>query len=118
MNTETSAFNGTVAARRILAQDDLECSILTVAPGGQTPCLAAHWTQEHVLFVIEGAAVVQVGDVGVHIRHDDALYIAAGRDATITADSAWLKLLRVDFTRRTIVEPPIFAAPGVHASDR
>lgn len=112
MNTSTHLTESTALSRRILSQDDIDCSVMALAPGEEIACEDAHWTQEHLLFVIEGGVLVRMGDVTRMMGRDEALLIAPGRNSTITADaSGWARLLLVDFTRRTIVEPPIFTVP-------
>ena len=110
MNTHLTET--TNLSRTILSKDDIECAILALAPGEQMPCTDAHWTQEHLLFVIDGLVLVQNGDVTQYLSRDEVLHVPAGRNSMISADPAgWAKLLRIDFTRRTIVEPPIFTVP-------
>lgn len=95
--------------RTVLSGEGLDCTLLALAPAEQTAGPEPHADQDHVLFVIEGSVNVRVGELTFLVNHDEALHIAAGRPYTVAAvPSGWAKILRVDFTRKTVVEAPLY----------
>lgn len=96
----------------ILAREGFTCSLLTLAPGDETPRREAHQIEEHILFVIEGGATVRYGDTNTILGKDQALLIRKGEQHVIAAQpGGWTKLLRVDIPPRQIVTPQIIT-PG------
>ena len=111
----------TVLRRGVLSHDNIECSIVALAPGEQITCEDGHWTQEHILFVIDGEVTVQTDDLTMFLKKEAAKHVAPGKHGVITADaSGWAKLLRIDFAHRTVIEPPLVTVTGQesYASNR
>ncbi len=83
--------------KTILVKAGFQCSILTLAPGDETPRREAGEVEEHLLFVIEGHATVRAGDINTMIKQDDALLIPKGMAHLIAAGpTGWVRILRVD----------------------
>jgi mannose-6-phosphate isomerase-like protein (cupin superfamily) len=99
-------------AKTILAQEGFRCSLLTLAPGDETPLQEARDVEEHLLFVIEGEATVRRGEVNTMLGKDQALLIAKGQAHVLSAGaSGWARLLRVDVPPRQVVTPQIVTLP-------
>ena len=99
-----------VAPRTILSRDGFTCSLLTLAPGDETPRGDASHVEEHVLYVAEGAAVVRFDDMNTMLKKDDALLVPHGKPHVIAAQpDGWAKLLRVAVPPRQVVVPQIIA---------
>lgn len=97
-------------AKTILSKDGFTCSIVTLAPGDETPLRESHQVDEHILFVIEGEATVRFEDVNTILSKDHALLIPKGKAHSIAAQpGGWAKLLRVDVPPRQIVTPQILS---------
>ena len=98
--------------KTILAKEGFTCSLLTLAPGDETPRRNADQIEEHLLFVIEGEATVRYGDVNTMLGQDQALLIRKGEQHVIAAQpGGWTRILRVDIPPRQIVTPQIIT-PG------
>jgi mannose-6-phosphate isomerase-like protein (cupin superfamily) len=94
--------------KTILAKDGFTCSLLTLAPGDETPRRDAIQIEEHVLFVIEGEATIRYGEVNTILAKDQALLIRQGEEHVITGHpGGWTKILRVDVPPRQIMTPQI-----------
>lgn len=95
-------------AKTLLAKSGFTCSLLTLAPGDETPRRGADETGEHLLFVVEGEATVRKGGVNTILARDQALLILAGEEHVVAAP-AWggTKILRVEVPPRQIVTPQI-----------
>jgi mannose-6-phosphate isomerase-like protein (cupin superfamily) len=97
-----------ISAKTILAKDGFQCSLITLAPGDETPLRESHDVEEHILFVIDGEATVRFGDVNTIVSRDQALLIPKGKTHLIAAGAkGWAKLLRVDVPPRQIITPQI-----------
>jgi mannose-6-phosphate isomerase-like protein (cupin superfamily) len=100
----TSATN----TKSILSKDGFGCSIITLAPGDETPLRESHNVEEHILFTIDGEATVRSGDLNTMLKKDEALLIPKGQPHLIAAGaSGWAKVLRVDVPPRKVVMPEI-----------
>ncbi len=94
--------------KTILAKEGFTCSLLRLAPGGETPIRETNQIADHLLFVTEGVATVRLGDVNTILAKDQALLIRQGQEYVITAHpDGWAKVLRVDVPPRQIVAPQI-----------
>ena len=97
-------------AKTILAKDGFTCSLITLEPGEETPRKEPDQVEEHVLFVVDGGAVVRSGDVTTMLSTDEAILIPKGKSHTIAAaPSGSAKILRVDVPPRQIVTPQILS---------
>lgn len=104
LETVTTPIN----LKTILAKDGFKCSLLTLAPGDETPRREAQEVEDHILFVIDGDVTVRFGDVNTMLAKDGALLIPKGKPHLIAAGAGgWAKLLRVDIPPRQIVTPQI-----------
>ena len=66
--------------------------------------------EEHILFVIEGEALVRFGDVNTILNQEDALLIPKGKAHSVAAHAAkGARMLRVDVPPRQIVTPQILS---------
>ena len=102
----TSSLN----TKTILAQEGFTCSLLTLAPGDETPRHDTNHVEEHLLFVIEGEVTVRTGEVNTLLHKDQALLIPKGQVHVIAAHPGnWAKLLRVDVPPRQLVTPQILS---------
>lgn len=98
--------------KTILAKEGFTCSLLTLAPGDETPRREADQIEDHLLFVIEGEATIRYGDVNTMLGKDQAVLIRRGEQHIIAASpGGWTKILRVDIPPRQIVTPQIIT-PG------
>jgi mannose-6-phosphate isomerase-like protein (cupin superfamily) len=114
MNTIPSVSEKTTAGltRPVLAEAGIECTILALGPGESVVDTGERDTHEHVLFVIEGGALVRRGEFTFMLRPDDALHIPAGREHTIVSDAdRWTKVLRIAFAPRVVPNPPLYSFP-------
>ena len=97
-----------INAKTILAQEGFACSVLTLAPGDETPLREARDVERHLLFVVEGDITVRFDDVNTILNKDAALLIPKGRAHLIAGGkTGWSKVLRVDVPPRQIVQPEI-----------
>ncbi|ACB75043.1 cupin domain-containing protein [Opitutus terrae] len=109
----------TSPTRRLLQQDGVTATLSLLGPGDTLPENEKS-TQDHVLFVIEGSANVQLDELNFLLKKDQALYVASGKSEAIrNASDSWLKLLRLDLPAREPAAAPIFtvADSSVFASD-
>lgn len=96
--------------KTILSKDGFACSLLTLAPGDETPRRTADQVEEHLLFVVDGEATVRFDDVNTILSKDEALLIPRGKEHVIAAHpGGWAKLLRVDVPPRQVVVPQIIS---------
>ena len=94
--------------KTILAKEGYTCSLLTLAPGDETPRRDANEIAEHLLFVIEGEATIRLGETNTILAKDQVLLIRKGQEHVIAAHPGGrTKLLRVDVPPRQIVTPQI-----------
>jgi mannose-6-phosphate isomerase-like protein (cupin superfamily) len=111
MNTSLTTLDPVASATRtksILAKNGFECSIITLAPGDETPQRVSHHVEEHILVVLDGEATVQFGDLNTMLKKDEALLISKGQAHLLAAGpNGWAKLLRVDVPPRQVVTPQI-----------
>ncbi len=108
--TTLDPVNRPLHAKTLLAQDGFTCSLLTLAPGDETARPEADAVEQHLLFVVEGEAVVRLGEVNTILSKDEALLIPKGKAHAIAAQpGGWAKLLRVDVPPRQIVTPQILS---------
>ena len=95
-------------AKTILAKEGYTCSLLTLAPGEETPRHDTTQIEEHLLFVVEGEATIGLGGVNTILAKDQALLVRKGQDHVISANpDSGAKILRVDVPPRQIVTPQI-----------
>lgn len=87
------------------ASEDLNATLLEWGPGGGSP---AHVNDERdvLVFVVEGAAVVVVGNDRHELRPGDALIVGKGERRAITAGAAGVRYLSVHLRR-----PPLQIQP-------
>lgn len=98
----------TATTKPILAKKGFRCSLITLAPGNETPLREAHNVEEHILFVIEGGVTIRFGDINTIIKKDEALLVAKGQSHLIAAGpNGWAKLLQMDIPPRKVVTPQI-----------
>lgn len=111
MNPQLTTLNpitSATATKSILSMDGFTCSIIMLAPGGETPLQEAHNVEEHILFTIDGEATVRLGDLNTVLKNDQALLIPKGQPHLIASGaSGWAKILRVDVPPRQVVTPQI-----------
>ena len=94
----------------ILAQDGFTCSLLTLAPGDETPPREPNHGEETLLFVVEGEVTVRVAEVNTILSKDQALRIPQGKEHVIAAHrGSEAKLLQVGIPPRQIVTPQILS---------
>jgi len=94
--------------KSILAKDGFQCSIITLAPGDETPLREAHDVEAHILFAIEGEATVRFGDINTMMKKDEALLVPKENAHLIAAGpNGGAKILRVDVPPRQVVTPQI-----------
>jgi len=95
-------------AKTILAKEGYTCSLLTLAPGEETPRHDPPQIEEHLLFVVEGEATIGFGEVNTILGKDQALLVRKGEDHVINAHPVTgAKILRIDIPPRQIVTPQI-----------
>lgn len=111
MNTQLTTLDpipSPTNPKSILAKDGFQCSILTLAPGDETPLRAAHDVEEHILFAIEGEATIRFGELNTMLKEEEALLIAKGSAHLIAAGAgAGAKILRVEVPPRQVITPQI-----------
>lgn len=94
--------------KTILAKEGFACSLLTLAPGEETPRREADQIEDYLLFVTEGEVTVRYCDVNTMLGKDQAVLIRKGEQHIIAASpGGWTKILRVDVPPRQIVTPQI-----------
>lgn len=97
-------------AKTILSKNGFACSLLTLAPGEETPVREADQFEEHLLFLLEGQATVSSDQVNTILHKDEALLLPRGKQHVISAQSnGAAKLLRVDVPPRQVVMPQIIS---------
>ena len=102
--------HSTAHAKTILTKDGFTCSLLTLAPGDETPRREANHVEEHLLFVIDGEATIRFDDVNTILGKDSALLVPKGKAHVIAAHpGGTTKLLRVDIPPRQVVTPQILS---------
>jgi mannose-6-phosphate isomerase-like protein (cupin superfamily) len=106
--TTLEAVTSPIGTKSILAKNGFQCSVITLAPGDETPPRDAHDVEEQVLFAIDGEVTVRFGDLNTMLKKDEALLIAKGQAHFITAGpGGWAKILRVDVPPRQMITPQI-----------
>ena len=97
-------------ARIILSKNGFTASLITIAPGEETPPRGADDAEEHLLFVVEGQATVRFDEVNTIVDKDEALLIPRGKNHVISAmANRPAKVLRVEVPPRQVVEAPIIS---------
>lgn len=113
MNSELTTLDSVssrVVPKTILSKEGFQCSLITLAPGDETPFREAREVEEHLLFVIDGEATVRFGDVNTMLKQDEALLIPKEKAHLLAATaSVPTKILRVDVPPRQVVTPQILA---------
>ena len=108
----TADGSAVLLSRRVLNEEGVECSLVSLAPGEQTSCFEMPPRRDFVLFAIEGTATVALGQVTCLLRKDEALRIPAGSENMLTAGGGgWVKLLRVAFPKREPPPEPVYIYP-------
>lgn len=111
MTSKTTTLDSVPAplnTKTILAKEGFHCSLLTLAPGDETPRREANQVEEHVLFVADGSATIRIGDVNTILAKDQAILIRPGQEYVIAAHpGGWAKILKTDVPPRQIVTPQI-----------
>ena len=108
--TTLDPVNTSLNIKTILAQEGFTCSLLTLAPGDETPRRESNQSDDHILFVIEGEATVRFQEVNTMLAKDRALLVRKGEDYIISGNPVgWTKILRVDVPPRQTVTPQIIA---------
>ena len=98
----------TAHSKTILSQNGFTCSLLTLAPGDETPRDESEHGDEHVLYVVEGEVTIRFANVNTVLTKDKALLIPKGKPYTIAAGSrGGAKLLRTEVPPREVVVPPL-----------
>jgi mannose-6-phosphate isomerase-like protein (cupin superfamily) len=98
----------TTQTKTLLSQEGFTCSLILLAPGGETPRYEAEQTDEHILYVAEGRVVIRFGDVNTILDKDQSLLVSKGRDYVIAAHADQsAKILRVAIPPRQVLTPPI-----------
>lgn len=96
-------------AKTILSKDGFTGSVLTLAPGDETP-RTTNQNGEHVLYVVDGMATVRFEAVNTVLSKDEALLIPKGKPHSIAADTvSGAKLFRLEVPPRQIVVPQIIS---------
>lgn len=97
-------------SKTILSKEGFACSLIMLAPGDETPPRAADQVEEHLLFVVDGEAIVRFDALNTVLKKDEALLIPRGKAHMISAHAGgWAKLLRVDVPPRQVVVPQILS---------
>jgi mannose-6-phosphate isomerase-like protein (cupin superfamily) len=110
--TTLDPITTSVTTKTILAKEGFACSLLTLAPGDETPRRETDQIEDHVLLVIEGEVTIRYGDVNTMLGKDQAILMRKGEPHVIAASpGGWTKLLRVDIPPRQLVTPQIIT-PG------
>ena len=111
MNPQLTTLDPTASptnTKSILTKEGFQCSIITLAPGDETPLREAHDVEEHILFAIEGEPIVRFGDINTMMKKDEALLVPKNKAHLIAAGpNGWAKILRVDVPPRQVVTPQI-----------
>jgi mannose-6-phosphate isomerase-like protein (cupin superfamily) len=95
-------------SRTILAREGYTCSLLTLAPGDETPRREANEVEEHLLFVVEGEVTIRFAELNTIVGQDQALLVRKGEGHVIAAQpGGWTKILRIDIPPRQIVVPQL-----------
>jgi mannose-6-phosphate isomerase-like protein (cupin superfamily) len=69
----------TTQTKTLLSQEGFTCSLILLAPGGETPRHEAEQADEHILYVAEGRVVIRFGDVNTILGKDQSLLVSKGR---------------------------------------
>jgi mannose-6-phosphate isomerase-like protein (cupin superfamily) len=98
-------------ARTLLSRDGVNCTLLTLAPGDETPFTDSTSSPEQVLFVAEGQVTVRFGGVNTLVNQEEAYLLPAGRPYSLAASRAGnAKVLRVALPPRQVVAPLTYPA--------
>lgn len=88
-------------AKTILSRYGYTCTLLTLAPGDETPRRSAREVEEHLLYVIAGQVTIRAGGINTVLNADSALLLPAGREHSIAASPASeARLLRIETPAR------------------
>ena len=100
MNSEITTLDPVTTPanfKTILSKEGFTCSLLILEPGRETPMRESHEIEEHILFVVEGEAIVRFDTVNTILSKDGALLIQRGKAHVIAANTGHsAKILRVD----------------------
>lgn len=107
----TTINPATLSSRSIFSDNELECSIVSLAPGEEITCKETPPVRDHLLFVIEGSASVTMENVTCLLKRNEALRVPAAREHQISASGGWVRLLRVDLPPREKSAPPLYTFP-------
>lgn len=89
------------ATKTILSRYGYTCTLLTLAPGDETPRRLPREVEEHLLFVISGQVTVRSAGINTVLNPETALLIPAGREHSIAASPAGeARLLRIETPAR------------------
>lgn len=104
--TTLPALAPAARAKTLLAKDAITCTLLTLAPGAETPRSEAGELGEQLLVVLDGQATVRFPEVSTMLNTEGALLIAAGATHSVAASAAYgARLLRIDLPMRRAAEP-------------
>ena len=94
--------------KTILANDALKSSLLTLAPGDETPRQELNGRGDQLLFVIEGEVTISLGEVNTILAKDQAVLLRKDRAHVIAGSlDGWTKLLQVEIPPREPAGPEI-----------
>ena len=74
-----------INSKTILSKNGFTCSLLTLAPGDETPPRETDQVEEHILYIVEGTATVRFEDLNTILNKDEALLIPPGKRHVIAA---------------------------------
>lgn len=112
MNTETMDPVAFHQARTILSEERMNGSLLLLESGQELALGQDASLQEHVLFVADGSITIRIGELSHVLNKDQAMHIAAGKDASLRNDTqGWAKILRLDLQIPAPVDPLVVELP-------
>lgn len=98
-------------ARNLLSRDGVNCTLVTLAPGDETPSTSATAAPEQLLFVAQGRVTVRFGGMSTVVNEEEAYLLPAGRPYSLVASRAGnAKVLRVELPRRRVDAPITYPA--------
>ena len=97
-----------LSTKAILSDGRYYGTLLSLAPGDETPPLAANRESDLLLFIIDGEATVRRGEVNTVLSLDQALVLHHGEEAVVAASANRnTKILRLEIPPRQVVTPQI-----------
>jgi mannose-6-phosphate isomerase-like protein (cupin superfamily) len=112
MNPEITTLDPIVSstvARNLLSREGVSCSLVTLAPGDETPFTDSSSSPEQLLFVVQGRITVRFGGVNTIVNQEEAYLLPAGRPYSLAADRAGdARVLRVELPPRQVVAPIVY----------